>query len=233
MGTTAMSLSQKPQCKPPRKQPKKLQRPAEALKIAARETFAQMVASGMRVADAYRAAGFIGGDRPRWELRNAPEVNARINFLVSERTQAQAIAAALPEKKMADARLRLVRELERIAYSDLREVVQWEKRAQLSPDGGILRIIDELSTTPSAKLSRAAAAGIRSVTTKSGALKIDMHSKRARGADGRAARCAGRHIGDDCYSREAFALPRIGAEIPLAFACARLSCQRTCAGSHR
>lgn len=177
-----MSAAINAQCKsvinkPPRRKPKKLRHPSEALTNPARETFAFLVGTGMKVADAYRSAGFTGGDRPRWELRNAPEVNARINYIANERVKAQAAAAARPEKKIADARLRLVRELERLAYRDLREVVSWDRRAQHSADGDIIGTADELTAVPSHKLSRDAAAGIKSVTTKSGALKIEFHDK--------------------------------------------------------
>ena len=84
-----------------------------------------------------------------------------------------------PDKKIEDARLRLIRELERIAYSDARDVAQWDKRARLDEEGNLLEIVDALNVTPSRLLTRDQAAQIRSVTTKAGAIKVETHDKLA------------------------------------------------------
>jgi hypothetical protein len=162
---------------PPRKPPKCPNDPRLPLKIVARELFAQRVSQGVKVADAYLLSGYRGGPRERWELRNAPEVAARIGFLLQSRVEADTIARHRPEKKIADIRLRVIRELERLAFADVRNVVQWDRKPQFSPKGDVVGIADEIVAMPSHLLSASAAAGIRSVTTKSGALKIDMHDK--------------------------------------------------------
>jgi hypothetical protein len=41
------------------------------------------------------------------------------------------------EKKISDARLRLISELERIAYADTRDVVQWDREPELDQDGNV------------------------------------------------------------------------------------------------
>ena len=131
----------------------------------------------MKVKMAYEACGYSGGDAARWHLRNDPAIKARVDFIVSERIKAQAIAAAAPEKKLADSRARLIRELERIAYGDFRELVQWERRPQYDETGKLLGFADVIIATPSERLSRDAAAGIKSVTTKGGTLKLERHDK--------------------------------------------------------
>ena len=85
----------------------------------------------------------------------------------------------LTEEKIADARLRLIREFERIAYSDVRDVVQWGREAELDQDGNVIEFKDTMRVTPSHLLTREQAAQVRSVTTKSGALKFEVHDKLA------------------------------------------------------
>jgi hypothetical protein len=102
---------------------------------------------------------------------------ARIDFLLERRVDALTVSGLRPEKKLDDAKLRLIQELERIAYSDIREVVHWTKEPILSPDGDVLGYEDRLNVVPSALLSRDAGARIKSVTTKSGALKVETHDK--------------------------------------------------------
>jgi 3',5'-cyclic-AMP phosphodiesterase len=70
------------------------------------------------------------------------------------------------EKKIGDSRLRLIRELERFAYSDTHDVVQWERRPRLDDDGNVVGFVDELIPTPSRLLTQDQAAQTRSVTTK-------------------------------------------------------------------
>ena len=83
------------------------------------------------------------------------------------------------EEKIADARLRLISEYERIAYSDVRDVVQWDREAELDQDGNVIGFKDTMRVTPSHLLTREQAAQVRSVTTKSGALKFEVHDKLA------------------------------------------------------
>src|SRR5271169_2117444 len=113
----------------PHKKPVSQSNPSKPLASPQRETYCQMVAGGTPTKDAYRAAGFKGDSAfARWRLRHAPEVDQRIDWLVNERVKAQ-IAASVrrPEKKKLDAKARAIRELERIAYADHRDLLQWER----------------------------------------------------------------------------------------------------------
>jgi hypothetical protein len=73
----------------------------------------------------------------------------------------------------------VVRELERIAYSDIRDVVQWDREPALDSDGNVIGFKDAIMVTPSHLLTREQTAQIRSVTTKSGALKFETYDKLA------------------------------------------------------
>jgi hypothetical protein len=83
------------------------------------------------------------------------------------------------EKPIADLRTRVVKELERLAFSDARDLVQWSREPVRDQEGNIVGFEDVLVATPSHILKRDAAATIKSVTTKSGNLKLDIHDKLA------------------------------------------------------
>jgi hypothetical protein len=73
----------------------------------------------------------------------------------------------------------VIRELERIAYSDIPDVVQWNREPELDGDGNMIGFKDTMDVTPSHLLTREQTAQIKSVTTKSGALKFETYDKLA------------------------------------------------------
>ena len=162
----------------PHKRPVGLSNPSRPLASPQRETYCQMVAGGTPTKDAYRAAGFKGvSGYARWRLRHAPEVDQRISWLVNERVKAQTAASVRrPEKKKLDAKARAIRELERIAYADPRDVIEWEPLPVMLPDGTV-EIRNVMKVVPSASLSPDVAATIKGVTTKSGNIKLEQHDK--------------------------------------------------------
>lgn len=129
------------------------------------------------VPEAYRQAGYTGGDVSRHELRRSADVDARISWLLADRVKQDTAARHRGEKKIVDARLRLVREFERVAYSSVGDVVQWDRKPVLGEDGSVQGYADTVTATPSRNLGAGKMAAIKSVTTKSGALKIDFHDK--------------------------------------------------------
>jgi Terminase small subunit len=151
--------------------------PSKALSSSRREQFCQLVAAGTQARDAYTRAGYSGNDTSRQQLRRQADVDARINWIIRQRIESDAALRHRAEKPIADARLRLVRELEKIAYSDIRQLVQWDKQPVLDPDGNVVGERDRMTVTPSHRLKPGAAATVKSVTTKSGALKFDVHDK--------------------------------------------------------
>ena len=66
--------------------------------------------------------------------------------------------------------LRLIRELERVAYSDVRDLSQWDREPELDGDGNVVGFKDVMRVTPSRFLTKDQAAQVKSVTTKSGSL---------------------------------------------------------------
>jgi hypothetical protein len=73
----------------------------------------------------------------------------------------------------------VIRELERIAYSDTPDVVQWDREPELDGDGNVIGFKDSMEVTPSRLLTREQTAQIKSATTKGGALKFETYDKLA------------------------------------------------------
>lgn len=155
--------------------------PSKPLDDPKHEAFCNAVVAGQKLQDAYRSAGFSqNADRTRaWLFRHKPHIDARIQALLKIRVDADTKRFVRRQNKIDDIRARALAELEKIAFLDIREVAQWDKRPVMSPDGEVIEIVDKLLLTPSAKLSPAAAAAIKGVTTKSGSLKVELHDKRA------------------------------------------------------
>jgi hypothetical protein len=151
--------------------------PSKPLRVARRELFAQMVASGVPVKDAYRRANYTGGDDARWDLRRSGDVDLRVNWLLAKRIEDDTKARHKAEKKIPDTRERVIRELERLAFNDIRDLVQWDKRAVLDDDGQVVGFEDIMVVKPSRLMTPDQAASVRSVTTKAGQLKFDTHDK--------------------------------------------------------
>jgi hypothetical protein len=154
--------------------------PSKPLPRPRDEGFALAILAGHKLAVAYQRAGFIGKDKKApWVLRHRPDVAARIDWLLDYRVKADTKRFVRRQKKFDDLQAKAVAELEKIAFSDVREVVQWDRKPVLSPDGEILTIADQISVTPSGQLSPAAAAAIKSVFNKGSAVRVELHDKQA------------------------------------------------------
>ena len=138
-----------------------------------------MVAQGVPVAIAYARSGYRGGEVSRSQLRRSPDVDARVSWLLAQRVEADTRARHQADQKVTDGRLRLIRELEGIAYSDTRDVVQWGREPEFDRDGNVIGFKDTMRVTPSHLLTKEQAAQVKSVTTKSGSLKFEVHDKMA------------------------------------------------------
>jgi hypothetical protein len=151
--------------------------PSKPLAKPSRELFAQDVAAGVPVKDAYVRAGYKGSAVSRYELRRCADIDARVNWLLAKRIEDDTKARHKAEKKIPDARERVIRELERLAFNDIRDIVQWDKRAVLDDDGQVVGFEDIMVVKPSRLMTPDQAASVRSVTTKAGQLKFETHDK--------------------------------------------------------
>jgi hypothetical protein len=154
--------------------------PSKPLANVKHERFCWAVVQGHRLGPAYEIAGFEGkSPRLPWQLRHKRAVDARMSWLLAERIKADTRARHRVEEKIADARWQLISELERIAYADTRDVVQWDREPELDPDGNLIGFKDTMKVTPSHLLTKDQAAQVRSLTTKSGSLKFEAFDKLA------------------------------------------------------
>ena len=73
---------------------------------------------------------------------------------------------------------RAIRELEAIAFHDIREVADWRREVKIGADGEVIGTNSTLVIRDAADLPACASKAIKSVFLKGGALRIDMHDKR-------------------------------------------------------
>lgn len=170
---TRSGPSRKPTNKPSRLNPKL------PLAHIPKELFAQAVANGVPVDQAYRQAGYKGGDHSRRALRNCLDIDERIKFLVGKRIEDDARNRAKKAGRLPALRDRVTRELERIAFSDLRDLVQWDRKPVYDDQGNVVEIAEELRVTPSRMISADAAANIMTVRKFGKGVQVETHSKMA------------------------------------------------------
>lgn len=164
---------------PSKSHPKKKQNPSSPLLNPRHEAFAVAVARGMKLLDAYKAAGFEGRTHASaWKLRHSPDVDARVIGIANERVKADSRAFVRRQKMKGDLLDSAIKRLANIAFTDIREVATWREEPTLNAEGEVigsqqrLRVRDALDLTPEA------AALIRSAFTKSGEVRIETHDQR-------------------------------------------------------
>lgn len=151
---------------------------------ARHERFAQELAKGKSADEAYRAAGYKPHDGNAARLRG----NERILSRVAEIQQRGAERAEVTVE-------RIVRELAKIGFSDIRKLVKWRSNATVvgeDPDTGAdqVRAFNEVEIIDSAQIDDDIAGAIAEVSqTKEGTLKVKLHDKRAALVD------LGKHLG--------------------------------------
>ena len=152
--------------------------PSTPLANVKHERFCWAIVQGRRLGPAYEIAGFAGkSPRLPWQLRHKPAIDARVSWLLAQRVETETRARHPGAKKIANSRLRLIRELERIAFYDPRDFAQWERRPKFDEDQQLVGFEDVMIVTPSRKLTADQAAAVRSITTKSGCLRFETHDK--------------------------------------------------------
>ena len=97
------------------------------------------------------------------------------------RIRADAEIRARAVEKEHDARLRLIHELEAVAYVDPGDLFQWDRKPRFDDDGNLTGYDDELVLTPSKHLTKAQRSSIKSVSRtvkKDGVtLRVDTNGK--------------------------------------------------------
>lgn len=151
------------------------------------ERFAQEIAKGTPQTEAYVKAGYRNSPSGASRLAKNAQVKARISEIQSKIENKTV-------EKTSDLRARVLQELERIGFSDVRGVVNWKSNvteipgdekdpdADRDPDTGEVlpkfRSFNEVTIIDADKITPDMAAAIAEVSqTKDGMLKLKLHPK--------------------------------------------------------
>lgn len=151
--------------------------PRKPLSMANRETFAQLVAKGVKLPDAYRQAGYTGNEAARRSLRAQPDIDARIMALLERQIEDDAKARHKRERPILDRKSRITSQLEALAFSDIRDVIQWTTEPILDDDGNVTGLKPKMTLTPSHLMTPAQAASIKRVFMKAGELNVEWNDQ--------------------------------------------------------
>lgn len=162
------------------------------LKNPRHERFAQELAKGKSGAEAYALAGFEPNRHNASRLKANETVRARVDELL----QAAALRVEITQS-------RVLEELGKIGFSDIRKVVAWHSQAnvaQIDSDADTEALVEEgeirfavanqVELLSSDRIDDDTAAAISEVSmTDKGTIKVKLHDKRAALVD------IGRHLG--------------------------------------
>lgn len=151
--------------------------PAKPLNTPAREIFAQAIANGVPLETAYRQAGYKGARHSRNALRQSLDIDERVRWLLQKRIEDDARNRAKRESKVPALRERVIREWERIAFADVRDLVDWDRKPVYDAEGNLVEIAEELTVRPARTLSRDAAANVAIVRKFGKQVQVETHSK--------------------------------------------------------
>jgi phage terminase small subunit len=154
---------------------------------ARHERFAQELAAGKSASAAYIAAGFNPHDGNAARLSGNERVRERVAELLKEAADKNGVTIE-----------RIVAELAKIGFSDIRKAVRWKSsliQEEDTPDGGDVLVIKNIVTNTveiigSDEIDDATAAAISEISqNEKGGVKIKLHDKRAALVD------LGKHLG--------------------------------------
>jgi phage terminase small subunit len=153
------------------------------------ELFAQEVANGSPVSQAYVTAGFKPNDGNARALRGKQAVSKRIQAIleVREHIQTKAIEKAIEDTGISIGSV--LTELAKIGFSDIRKAVKWGEGLAVKNGDGEVTVANGVSLVGSEDIDDNTAAAISEVSQTKDGLKVKFHDKRGALVD------IGRHLG--------------------------------------
>lgn len=153
------------------------------------ERFAQAVAEGQSASQAYVSAGYAANEGNAGRLNRNEQVRSRVEEILAEGAERAGVTVE-----------RVVRELAKIGFSDIRKVVHWtgsEVADEVDGEDGnggepqiVVRAANIVRLIGSEDIDDDTAAAISEISqTKEGALKVKLYDKRAALVD------LGKHLG--------------------------------------
>lgn len=161
------------------------------LKNAKHELFAQNIAEGMSADAAYESAGYKANDGNASRLKGNERISDRVAELLATREDRL-------HKKFEVTKERILAELAKIGFSDIRKAIKWHGHLiteEDNPEGGDVLIIkntysNNVSLISSDDLDDDTAAAIAEVSqSPTGGLKIKLYDKKGALVD------MGKHLG--------------------------------------
>jgi hypothetical protein len=144
-----------------------------------REAFCAAICKGAKLQEAHGGAGFKGSSHAAaWQLRHTPEVDARIRWLLKERVKADERTFARRQKMKGDLLERAIKELEKIAFSDIGETLAWRNEAVTNASGEVTGVRETLALRDSSSMPAEARAAVKSLFMKGDRIRLEMHDKR-------------------------------------------------------
>jgi phage terminase small subunit len=162
------------------------------------ERFAQELAKGTSASKAYVIAGYREHRHNASALARKKPILARVAELLDRARKTEVIATERAIERLAISKERVLSELAKIGFSDIRKAVRWKSALvteEDNPDGGEVLVIKTVVTNlveivPSDEIDDATAAAISQVAQNiNGGVTVKLHDKRAALVD------IGRHLG--------------------------------------
>lgn len=175
------------------------------LKNARHEKFAQALFKGKSAEDAYVEAGFKPDRGNASRLQRNDSIRQRIDELLEWEQAVERKATEKAVEKLAITKERVLAELAKIGFSDIRRVVKWQSGLVTEEDnteGGDVAVIKTVVTNnvhlvSSEEVDDDTAVAIAEISqTSTGGLKVKLHDKRAALVD------MGKHLGMFIERRE-------------------------------
>jgi len=142
------------------------------------ELFAQELAKGSPASQAYVSAGYSKNDGNASRLNGNEKVRARVDELLTASAEKAGVTIS-----------RIVNELAKIGFSDIRKAIKWGDGVAVFDDDGNVQISNGVALVGSDAIDDDAAGAVAEVSQTKDGLKLKMHDKRAALVD------LGRHLG--------------------------------------
>jgi hypothetical protein len=141
--------------------------------------FALAVCDGAKLGQAAKLAGYSSERNQAWQRRHKPHIAAFIEKTLQERVQASTRTFAKRLAAKGDLQARTLKELELLAFSDVRQFVHWKREPAVNAHGEVTGIETDVQLRDSAEIPPEAARVIKRVTRRDGLMQVEMHDKQS------------------------------------------------------
>lgn len=159
------------------------------LKNAKREAFAQALARGESAGKAYVTAGYSEHASNAANLAKHEQILTRIGELLARRDEIERKATERAADRLSITKERVLAELAKIGFSDIRNVVSWGEGIAVVDESGQQAIANGVSLISSTKISDETAGAIAEVKQTKEGLVVKMYDKKGALVD------LGKHLG--------------------------------------